>query len=143
MCDLNWGTYHAHLPWHDYSSYFLPASHVKRYLIDSVGLTQMFSGPYQFIGSSNSNHPSTLSTQSYNPSIGILSNPLAPADYDEWLQEHFDDPDNTQNSVQYLKSLDTLSKNSDIPFIDLIQGHMWCAPTISLESQATRKRICW
>jgi hypothetical protein len=135
MCDLNYTTYNAHLPLvNNYPQ--LDFDHVKRCLLDSVGSTELFAGSYALLGrdtaglqaNEDSRIPISLRYHDFNIEAGRLAIPVEPADYDNWLQRHFDTNWVTFHEGEfsyYMKMYDYLSKQKDIPFINLSQAHLW------------------
>lgn len=98
MCDLNYPAYNAHLPYTDAAA--LDAGHVRRQLVERVGLSEIFGGPYPLVGSNTTPYlirpeqtpyisyiPSTLPTTSGDLVFASTKPPLL---YDEWLQNYLD-----------------------------------------------------
>ena len=95
---LNYDLFTTHIP-HDYQ-YGVNSNLMKQYLYDDFGLRTIVAGSYALEGFElsepvddhrTSRHPNTLSGSGYSRDSGILSYSLPPAEYDTWLQEHFDD----------------------------------------------------
>ncbi len=136
MCDLNYTAYNTVVPFPDWDHVFdnyLGVEHIKRYLIDSVGSTEIFMGSYPFGGSppgsdpyAISKIPQTLSALPYNEQTGMLRQTTSVQDYDNWLQLHLDDTYHQFWSYRsWTARADSLSKLADIPFINLLQTHLW------------------
>lgn len=138
MSVVNLTQYNLHLPYDYVSNKKVSAEHIKTYLIDRVGESQVFSEPYSLTGKypnspfNDSKVPNTLmnGTYTYDINSGRLGEPEFPAAYDQWLQDRLDA--NELNIVTkrgffswYLKTMDTLSKLGDIPHINMPQTHLW------------------
>lgn len=135
MCDLNYTTYNAHLPFvNGYPQ--LSFEHVKRCLLDSIGSTELFAGSYALLGRDNfglqagedSRIPNSLPKHDYSIREGRLAYDVVPGNYDDWLQRLFDTswvPFHKGEFTYYMKNYDSLSKQKNIPFINLEQAHLW------------------
>ncbi len=135
MSALNYTTYNAHLPLvNGYPQ--LSFDHAKRCYLDSVGSTELFAGSYALLGRDtagfqaylDSRIPNTLPYHDFNIPEGRLAIDVDPANYDDWLQRHFDTNWVTfykGEFTYYMKNYDNISKQKDIPFINLAQAHIW------------------
>lgn len=95
---FNYDLFKMHIP-QDWK-YKIDAELLKQYLHDDYGLRTIVMGSYALEGwgenelpndpERHSFHPNTLTDSKYSVKNGILSRPLSPAEYDKWLQEHFD-----------------------------------------------------
>jgi hypothetical protein len=134
---LNYDLFKAHVPnsW----SYQFDAVLLKKYLYDYYGLRTIVMGSYALEGWKleepvddyrSSYHPSTLfpdnQDQTYDTVNGILSYKSTPAEYDTWLQEHFDDPYHPSgvNYTYISKLMYELSKQG-MRIINCPQAHLW------------------
>lgn len=95
MSMVNLQQYLLHLPYEFVANNKVSAQHVARYLIDSVGESQVLSEPYALTGIidgtnyNDSKVPETLPLSNYRPAEGRLGEPKPVNEYEEWLQEHF------------------------------------------------------
>lgn len=131
MCDLNYDAYKVHMP--GFSKIKLDAGYFKRTLIDNVGSQEIFMGAFPFLAegheySGDGRHiyiPGSLPIHGYNESAGIFGIDAAPDDYDKWLNEYLDENKNAWfDLIRYFKLANSISRESDIPFINLIQTHV-------------------
>ncbi len=132
MCFLNYTRMFYHIPdWQSFN-YESGVDYIIRNLVNKVGLKQIFGGSYPFQGHTGVYIPNTLPKCSefpgacqYNPSTGMLANSTTPGLYETWMQDMFDDL-NSRTSFRYeMYRADTISKQLDIPFIDIFQTHLW------------------
>jgi hypothetical protein len=131
---------------HDLFKVFIPnsydtlftATQIKKYLIDSADLKEIFTECYGLEGWDDTIHgggresyvPNTLyNGPDYLPDQGLLVYKTTPQNYDYWLQEHFDNYKIKGNEYTHIFKLsDEISKIADIPFLNLAQAHMWRSP---------------
>ncbi len=131
---------------HDLIKAFIPnswiklfsASQAKKYLIDSAGLREIFTECYNLEGWRNNEHnggresyvPNTLyNGQDYQLNSGLLVYKKSPSEYDDWIQQHFDDYSLPGLNLKHIFQFsDSISKSANIPFFNLTQVHMWCSP---------------
>jgi len=128
---------------HDLVEAFIPNSwqklfspqQVKKYLIDSAGLREIFTECYNFEGWRDDEHgggresyvPTTLyNRQNYQILDGILAYKMLPADYDDWIQDHFDNYREPGLNLRHILQLsDSVSRLGNVPFQFLHQAHLW------------------
>ncbi|MBZ0203576.1 MAG: T9SS type A sorting domain-containing protein [Ignavibacteria bacterium] len=136
MSMVNLQQYILHLPYEYVNNNRVSAEHISRYLIDSVGETQVLSEPYALTGViagtnyNDSKVPSTLPSSNYSTTDGRLGEPVTPAVYESWLQEHLDAAGTNIHTKKgqftwYIKTMDTLSKMNNISYINMPQTHLW------------------
>ena len=130
---LNYDLFKLHIPqsW----KYNLDADLLKRYLYDDYGLRTIVMGAYSLEGWADKDgvdkhrssfHPTTLSASGYNKLAGILSEPKPPAEYDTWLQEHFDDSEHLSGvNYSYISKLMYGLSKKGMRIINCPQAHLW------------------
>jgi len=140
MCDLNYTLYNTVAPfssWGNEFDNFVGVEHVKRYLIDSVGSTEVFMGAYPLSGYDAGGNafeqnpiPVTLcGNQTYNWQTGMLTHSVPVSAYEDTLQAHFDTKQHQYWSYRMNTArADSLSKLANIPFINIFQTHLWFQP---------------
>jgi len=134
MANINFGLINAHLPFGSYPGFDnlkIKAGYISRYIIDSAKLKELFISNYPIRGESGvSKIPNTLdsyfSGAGYDPTNGILADYASPNAYDNWLQDYLD----AGEGVKTFKIVDTISRISQIPSIQLIQSHLSYEPAI-------------
>ncbi|MBP9095761.1 MAG: hypothetical protein KBG21_04075 [Ignavibacteria bacterium] len=131
MCDMNYSTYKIHIP--GFSKVVLDAGYFKRTLIDNIGSKEIFMGAFPFLSegyeySGGGKHiyiPNSLPKHGYNESAGIFGIDASPDEYDKWLNEYLDEDRNEWfDLVPYFKLANSISRGSDISFINLVQTHV-------------------
>ncbi len=131
MFDLNIPTYSAHKE--DHENYY-DLDHIKRNLYDVIQPKEVFSFSYplkaRYVDQNNKEQgnyyiPNTLPGPdlSFNPMFGRLAIPASPSFYDTQLQDLLD-YDGTMSNRNILKTLDALSKKTNLPIIFMPQGHL-------------------
>ncbi len=113
---------------HDLLKVFIPNSYdtlfsarqIKKYLVDSAALKEVFTECYGLEGWNNTIHgggresyvPNTLyNGTDYQPAQGLLVYKTSPQNYDTWLQEHFDNYKIKGNEYTHIFKLsDEISK---------------------------------
>ncbi|MBM4158563.1 MAG: T9SS type A sorting domain-containing protein, partial [Ignavibacteria bacterium] len=129
IASINYDLFKANIP--DCWSMELSPQDLKTYLIDTGGFAIMTMGTYplegwqDFGGARCSYHPTTLTTSDYDSAGQILSYPLSPEDYDDWLQDHLDYGTGGYKLIFTLTNINKIQKISDVPVINFIQTHMW------------------
>lgn len=130
---LNYDLFKVHIPqsW----KYNLDADLLKRYLYDDYGLRTIVMGAYALEGWADKDgvdkyrssfHPHTLASSGYNKLAGILSEPKPPAEYDKWLQEHFDDAEHLSGvNYSYISKLMYELSKKGMRVINCPQAHLW------------------
>ena len=131
---------------HDLLKAFIPnswtklfsARQIKKYLVDSSDIKEIFTECYGFEGWNSSEHegkrisyvPNTLyNGPDYQHDEGLLVYKASPQFYDTWLQEHFDEYETFGNGYTHIfQHSDSISKLANIPFLNLVQAHMWSSP---------------
>jgi type IX secretion system substrate protein len=157
MSVFHYPKYMAHLPyWPYFEQYSTWLTHAERYYIDSVGATEIFVTPYPFAGRADTGWwatvdtrvPNTLPFSDYNPLQGRLCNPYPPANYDTWLQNQIDNPDvhfgGDRQGVEMwmLKKADQISKDKNIPFINMMQAHLHWSPGVGdIQREPTNEEL--
>ena len=134
MVNINMDMYNVHVP--HYEKIFDPAD-FKKYLLDSSKIKIILPNPYYLEGWEDtdegipSKNPNTLPVYShwpgtgYDKSKGLLTYPVSPSVYDNWLQSNLDDNPSYYNFKTVMKKYDEISKLSGVDIIDLHQSHMW------------------
>lgn len=141
MCDINYHNYNTMIPfssWDDPYENFVGVEHIKRFVIDSLGSTEIFMGSYPLGGGKPGGSkyyeqtpiPVTLmGPQSWDWEHGILAQSVSVSAYEDTLQAHFDNQWNQMWSYRnWTARADSLSKMvgvNGIPFINLLQSHLW------------------
>jgi len=137
MCDLNYTNYNTMIPftnWDHVFDNFVGVEHINRFLIDSVGSTEIFMGSYPFGGGNSGSNafeqsplPVTIGgEQNYNWKTGMLGNRVSVKAYEDTLQAHFDNNQHKYWSYrEWTARADSISRIKNIPFINLLQTHMW------------------
>jgi len=131
---------------HDLIKAFIPnswtklfsAPQAKKYLIDSASLREIFTECYNLEGWRNNEHnggresyvPNTLyNGPDYQLNSGLLVYKKSPSEYDDWIQQHFDDYNIPGLNLKHIFQFsDSISKLANIPFLNLTQVHLWCSP---------------
>lgn len=141
MVNLNLNMYNVHIPRYD-TEHRMKASEFKKYLLDSSKIKTVLVNAYNLEGwrlnentGRKSYNPNTLPVYSIHPewntydtTHGLLTYPMSPSQYDDWLQYNFDD----NTTAYYLftninKIIDSISKfpNTNIDVMFLHQSHIW------------------
>lgn len=126
--------------------------YVKRNFVNPIGSTELFIGSYPLWGETNEHTdpriPNTLpscftdNNCDYDLDLGLLADAIPPDEYDTWLQGKFDDVSNVSGMTAYMKRADSLSKDLDLPFINLVQAHMtWPGGTEYNQREPTNEEI--
>ena len=136
MFDINIPTYSVHKE--DDTNYY-GASHIKKFLYDPIQPKEVFSYSYplkaRYVnedGNPDGNHyiPYTLpgkpgDTLEFNPLKEILAIPISPANYDNYLNNLLEVGIGTEQSNRTtMRTLDELSKATNLPIIFMPQGHL-------------------
>ncbi len=133
MFDLNISTYSIHKE--DFGNFY-EASHIKKFLYDPIQPKEVFSYSYPLkaryvneYGNPDGNHyiPYTLpgDTLEFNPLKEILAIPTSPGNYDNYLNNLLEVGIGTEQSNRTtMKTLDELSKTTNLPIIFMPQGHL-------------------
>jgi len=135
MANINLGLINAHLPFGSYPGFDnlkIKAGYISRYIIDSAKLKELFISNYPIRGESGvSKIPNTLgsyfSGAGYDPINGILADYASPNVYDDWLQGYLDI---SGEGVKTFKIVDTISRKSQVPSIQLVQSHLSYEPLV-------------
>lgn len=131
MCDLNYAAYKVHIP--GFSNFFPDSLFIKRTLVDYVGSKEIFMGGYPFLSegaeySGDGKHiyiPNSLPHHRYDTTMGVFGLPTNPGQYDDWLNKYLDEDKNGGfDFIPYLKKANNISRQADIPFINLVQTHI-------------------
>jgi hypothetical protein len=151
MCNPYWGGYNIHKP--NVGLHPFTKEEFKRTLIDYVGLKEIFMGSYAFKGYYDQHAhfngivyvPNTLPASSYNPNTGRFSQNLSPLQYDDWLQNYFDDPGYNFGHYGefkfYNELTDYISKEAEIPIYTIVQVHHWNDPNGPIYREPTNEEI--
>ncbi|MBK9226142.1 MAG: hypothetical protein IPL67_03535 [Ignavibacteria bacterium] len=158
--------YSIHVPWENKST-VMNYDHIKRFWIDSVGMTTFLAECYPFnnnespvTDSSVGRIPETLKRtqcQGSDP-CDIFARAVPPADFDDWLQDNLDhEPyyfaaDNEQFTVKEalwqrglsrftLNLGDKISRVCNIPFILMPQLHSWFLDNVEIHFEPTNELI--
>ena len=132
MADLNYARMFYHIPpgniYENGSNDGI--AYVKKMFIDSLNQKQIFTGLYPIEGweengIGTSFIPNTLpcGNVTYNIASGMLTTSVAPAQYEWWLQGAFDNHYGLR-FTQMMQIADNISKDKNIPFVNLVQTHL-------------------
>lgn len=129
ITNLNPYMYNFTVPYYENNRF--TAEDFEKYLMEDAGVSKVATTFYFLEGfdsstARSSKNPYTLPVYrafpslNYNPGKGILAYKTSPSNYDDWLQDNFDE--NTEvpfNFTELMKMMDNISKDKEIDFLFL------------------------